>query len=62
MKRLIAINQHEKDIISAKLPKVHIVRTMKNRSNRHRYYMVEDFAAMRLLRNLRGAAENRKGV
>lgn len=59
------ISASEKEAISKKFPHVHIVRTMKNRSDRHHYYMVEDSAAMRLLRTMRGQErtfEKRKGV
>lgn len=62
---LVIISASEKEAVSKKFPRVHIVRTMKNRSGRHRYYMTEDAAAMRLLRTMRGqerAFEKRKGV
>ena len=51
---MITINQMEKEIIAAQYPSVHIARTMKQKSGRHRYYMVEDNRAMRILRGLRG--------
>jgi hypothetical protein len=53
MNIVISITQREKEIISAKYPRVHIVRTMKSRSKRHRYYMAEEVAAMKVLRSLR---------
>ncbi len=57
---MIAINQHEREIIGEKFPAVHIVRTMKQKSKRGRYYMEETPAAMRFLKTLRGS--DRKGV
>lgn len=61
---MIAISADEKKIIREECPQVHIVRTMKQRSKRHRYYMAEESAAMRVLRRLRGEPERlrRKGV
>jgi len=61
---VVLITANEKKIISERFPKIHIVRTMKQRSKRHRYYMVEDEKAMRLLRKLRMEPEipRRKGV
>lgn len=52
---LIAISKEEKDIVSSKYPKVHIVRTMRQRSSRHRYYMEEQRDAMGLVRRMRAA-------
>lgn len=52
---MIAISKEEKDIIKGKFPKVHVVRTMRQRSSRHRYYCEEAPAAMKLLRALRSA-------
>lgn len=51
---MIAITLSEKNAIREKYPNVHIVRTMKNDSKRHHYYMVEDKAPMRYLNSLRG--------
>lgn len=61
---MIAITLDEKNAIRERYPNVHIVRTMKQRSNRHHYYMAEEPAPMRLLRRLRGESErpHRKGV
>ena len=50
---MIAINKEEKDIISKMYPAVHIVRTMKQKSKRHRYYCEENRSAMALLQSLR---------
>lgn len=52
---MIAISKEEKDIISKKFPRVHIVRTMRQRSSRHRYYMEEQRDAMALIRRMRAA-------
>lgn len=57
---MIAITLAEKNAIREKYPNVHIVRTMKQDSKRHHYYMVEDGAPMRYLNSLRGI-ENPKG-
>lgn len=51
---MIAITAKEKEIIAEALPKVHIRRTVKQKSNRHKYYMEESRAAMKLLNKLRG--------
>lgn len=52
---MIAISAKEKEIIAEKMPKLHIRRTVKQKSKRHRYYMEESRGAMRLLRDLRKA-------
>lgn len=59
---MIAINKDERDIISARFPNVHIVRTMKQKSKRHHYYCEESKPVMRLLREMRdaGGATNQK--
>lgn len=59
---MIAITKNEKDIIQAKFPRVHIARTMKQRSSRHHYYMEEMRGPMKLLRSLRGIDEKREEV
>ena len=51
---MIAITKDEKNAICEKYPNVHIVRTMKQDSKRHHYYMAEAAAPMRLLNTLRG--------
>ena len=51
---VIAISANERKIIAEKLPNVHIRRTVKQKSKRHKYYMEESKAAMRLLHNIRG--------
>lgn len=50
---MIAITAEEKKIIHEQYPEVHIVRTMKQDSKRHHYYMTEDKKPMKLLRKLR---------
>lgn len=55
---MIAITKEEKDAILKLYPNTHIVRTMKQRSKRHRYYCVEDRGVMRLLKKLRGDVRN----
>jgi len=51
---VIAITISEKEAICKKFPNVKIVRTMKQDSKRHHYYMEEQFAPMRYLMTLRG--------
>lgn len=53
---LIAITAYEKDAIRKAYPTLHIVRTMKQDSKRHHYYMVEERGPMTLLKSLRGEA------
>lgn len=50
---MIAITADEKKIIHEQYPEVHIVRTMKQDSKRHHYYMTEDKKPMKILRKLR---------
>lgn len=54
---MIAISKKEKEIISERYPNVHIVRTMKQKSKRHRYYCEETRQVMRLLNTMRGNEE-----
>lgn len=60
---MIAITADEKKIIHERYPDVHIVRTMKQDSKRHHYYMTEDKKPMKLLRALRdtGCCNGTKG-
>lgn len=51
---MVAINKAEAEAIRAQFPEVHIVRTMKQKSKRHRYYCEESKLAMRFLNRLRG--------
>lgn len=57
---MIAINKSEKEVISKRLPNVHIVRTMKQKSKRHHYYCEENKHVMQLLTEIRGGADNQK--
>lgn len=62
---MIAITLAEKNAICEKYPNTHFVRTMKQDSKRHHYYMVESGAPMRMLKSLRGLdspKDKRKGV
>ena len=51
---MIAINKEEKNAVKQRFPNVHIVRTMKQKSKRHRYYCEESRGVMNLLNELRG--------
>lgn len=51
---MILITRDEKMAVLEKFPNVHIVRTMKADSKRHRYYMVEEPGPMRIIKQLRG--------
>jgi len=53
---MIEINRTEKDFITEKCPDAHIVRTMKQHSNRGHYYCEESKKVMKLLRELRKGA------
>jgi len=55
---LIAISKEEKEIILKMYPNVHIVRTAKQRSRRHRYYCEENRGAMALLKSLRESSRD----
>lgn len=51
---MIAINKREKEIISQELPKVRIIRTVKNKTKRHRYLCEGSPRVLKLLARLRG--------
>ena len=51
---MIAITLAEKEAIREKFPDIHIVRTMKQDSHRHHYFMVEEAGPMRMLNKMRG--------
>ena len=53
---MIAINKAEKDAIIKRFPKTHIVRTMKRKSKRHRYYCEESRQVMRFLNKIRNVS------
>ncbi|MBP5462530.1 MAG: hypothetical protein J6Y20_10425 [Lachnospiraceae bacterium] len=46
---MIAINKAEAEAIRERFPDTHIVRTMKQKSKRHRYYCEENKRVMRFL-------------
>lgn len=50
---MIAITKNEKEAISTKYPEAHIVRTMKQKSKRHRYYCEETEQVLRFVKSLR---------
>lgn len=54
---MVLISKEEKEAIREKFPMTNIVRTMRQRSKRHRYYCEEAPQVMRYLNALR-----RKGV
>lgn len=56
---MILITRDEKQAVLEKFPNIHIVRTMKQDSKRHRYYMVEEPGPMRLIRKMRGISEEK---
>ena len=51
--QMIAITKAEKDVIREKFPNVNIVRTMRQRSKRHRYYCEETKRVLKLLKQMR---------
>lgn len=62
---MIAISLMEKEAVCKKYPDTQFVRTMKQDSKRHHYYMVEAGAPYRYLNFLRGVDKTkskRKGV
>ena len=56
---MVAISAEEKKVISERYPNVHVVRTMKHDSKRHRYYCTEDRRVMSLLAAMRGIEEEK---
>lgn len=62
---MIAITLAEKEAVFKKYPDAQFVRTMKQDSKRHHYYMVEAGAPFRYLNSIRGVNKpkyKRKGV
>ena len=53
---MIIITATEKEFISKQLPNVHIRRTVKQKTGRHKYYKEESRDAMRILMELRADA------
>ena len=52
---MILITKEEKDAISKFFPDAHIVRTMRQKSKRHRYYCEESVGVMKCLGEVREA-------
>lgn len=50
---MVSVTKDEKKIINERFPKAHIVRTMKQKSKRHRYYCEETEHVLNLLEELR---------
>lgn len=50
---MIEVSRQERDIITERFPRVHIVGTMKQRSGRGHYYCEESKKVMKLLKELR---------
>lgn len=50
---MILVSKEEKELIKEKYPYVTIVRTMRQKSKRHRYYVEEAPCVMRLLEKVR---------
>lgn len=50
---MVLISKAEKEAIRERFPKVNIVRTMRQKSKRHRYYCEESPQVMRYLNELR---------
>ena len=50
---MVLITKEEKDLILKQYPNINIVRTVKQKSGRHRYYMEEAKGAMALLDRIR---------
>ena len=50
---MLAINKTEAEAIRKRFPDAHIVRTMKQRSKRHRYYCEETSKVLNLIDSLR---------
>jgi hypothetical protein len=46
---MIQISKAEKEIVNSQYPELKVVRTCRQKSNRHRYYLVEDERALRLI-------------
>ena len=57
---MIAISKEEKDVICVRFPRVHIVRTMKQKSKRHHYYCEEFRGVMNYLQEVRNGTSPQK--
>lgn len=54
---MISITKAEKEAISNRFPNAYIVRTMKHKSKRHRYYCEESKSVIRYLKSIRDRAK-----
>lgn len=59
---MIAIDKAEKEAICARFSDVHIVRTMKQKSKRHRYYCAEIPSVVKFLSQIRNTGGNSSGT
>lgn len=62
---MILINKEEAEAIRVRFPDAHIVRTVKNKSKRHRYYCEESRRVIRFIdvfRNGKNANNSKEGV
>lgn len=50
---MILISKEEKEKISKRFPNIHITRTMKQKSKRHKYYCEEGRAVLKYLEEIR---------
>lgn len=50
---MLSINQEEKEYVIKKFPDLHIYRTVKQKTRRHKYYMEERRDAVRCLQEYR---------
>ena len=58
---VIVIDETERKYIAERFPEVHIRRTVKQKSKRHRYYMEEARYAVQALDRMRGREEEKRG-
>ncbi len=58
---MVSISKEEKGALCARFPRLYVVRTMKQKSGRHRYYTEESPEVLRVLGELRGQAPADKG-
>lgn len=56
---MILISRDEKLAVQERFPNIHVVRTCKQKSKRHRYYMVEEPGAMRMIKKMRGIEDEK---
>ena len=55
---MVIITKEEAAAVRTRFPNVHIVRTMKQKSKRHRYYCEESKTVMRFLNNMRNGGRS----